>query len=209
MNIKNNFAKNLNYYLDFKKISRNKLCSELNIPASTLSDWINAKKFPRLDNIEVLANYFNIDELELLKRNDFISISTKERIKMTFNEKIDKFIVENNIPNLKQFALQAGIPYTTLRDFYDKQSADNSRISTIRKLSKYMHCSMDYLAYDDITDKNEILLNEDLRIKNNTTNEFKTFFEKYENILTDSDKIIIKTIIEQRIKKIDKELNEE
>lgn len=78
---------------------------------------------------------------------------------MTFNEKIDKFIVENNIPNLKQFALQAGIPYTTLRDFYDKQSADNSRMSTIRKLSKYMHCSMDYLAYDDITDKNEILLN--------------------------------------------------
>lgn len=78
---------------------------------------------------------------------------------MTFNEKIDKFIVENNIPNLKQFALQAGIPYTTLKDFYDKQSADNSRMSTIRKLSKYMHCSMDYLAYDDITDKNEILLN--------------------------------------------------
>lgn len=78
---------------------------------------------------------------------------------MTFNEKIDKFIAENNIPNLKQFALQAGIPYTTLRDFYDKQSADNSRMSTIRKLSKYMHCSMDYLAYDDITDKNDILLN--------------------------------------------------
>lgn len=74
---------------------------------------------------------------------------------MSLNEKIDKFIAENNISNLKQFALQAEIPYTTLRDLYDKQSANNSRMSTIRKLSKYMHCSIDYLAYDDITDKNE------------------------------------------------------
>lgn len=75
---------------------------------------------------------------------------------MTFNEKIDKYMKMNNIPNLKQFALQADIPYTTLRDFYEKQSADNSRLSTIRKLSKYMKCSMDYLAYDDILDPSEI-----------------------------------------------------
>lgn len=75
---------------------------------------------------------------------------------MTFNEKIDKYMKVNEIPNLKQFALQADIPYTTLRDFYEKQSADNSRLSTIRKLSKYMKCSMDYLAYDDILEPNEI-----------------------------------------------------
>ena len=62
---------------------------------------------------------------------------------MTFNEKIDKFMLENNIANLKQLAKLTDIPYTTLRDFYDKQSADNSRLSTIRKLSKYMNCSMD------------------------------------------------------------------
>lgn len=67
MNIKNNFAKNLNYYLDFKKISRNKLCSELNIPASTLSDWINAKKFPRIESLEELAAFLNISELDLLE----------------------------------------------------------------------------------------------------------------------------------------------
>ena len=77
---------------------------------------------------------------------------------MTFNEKIDAFMQKNGIPNLKQFSLLAGIPYTTLRDFYDKQSADNSRLSTIRKLSNYMNCSMDYLAYDDVTETNEIEL---------------------------------------------------
>lgn len=78
---------------------------------------------------------------------------------MTFNEKIDRYMKDNNIPNLKKFASLANIPYTTLRDFYEKKSADNSRLSTIRKLSKYMKCSMDYLAYEEIEDINEIKIN--------------------------------------------------
>ena len=73
---------------------------------------------------------------------------------MTFNEKIDKFMSEKGITNLKQFANLVDIPYTTLRDFYDKQSADNSRLATIRKLSTYMNCSMDYLSFDEIDNFN-------------------------------------------------------
>lgn len=75
---------------------------------------------------------------------------------MTFNDKVDKFMEDNKIPDLKKLAINSEIPYTTLRDFYNKKSADNSRLSTIRKLAKYMECTIDYLAYDDITRKNEI-----------------------------------------------------
>ncbi len=78
---------------------------------------------------------------------------------MTFNEKIDKYMKDNNIPNLKKFANLANIPYTTLHDFYEKKSADNSRLSTIRKLSSFMNCSMDYLAFDEIENINEIKIN--------------------------------------------------
>ncbi len=68
---------------------------------------------------------------------------------MNFNDKIDMFMKEHDIKDLKQLALKSNIPYTTLRDFYLKKSADNSRLSTIRKLSEYMKCSLDYLAFDD------------------------------------------------------------
>ena len=68
---------------------------------------------------------------------------------MDFNEKIDLFMKENKIKDLKQLSTKADIPYTTLRDFYNKRSADNSRLSTIRKLSEYMQCSLDYLAFDE------------------------------------------------------------
>lgn len=68
---------------------------------------------------------------------------------MTFNDKIDQFMKDNNIKDLKALAIKADIPYTTLRDFYAKKSADNSRLSTIRKLSKFMNCSLDYLAFEN------------------------------------------------------------
>lgn len=71
---------------------------------------------------------------------------------MTFNEKIDLFMKENNISDLKQFSKLVDIPYTTLRDIYKKNSAENSRFSTIRKLSLYIGCTLDYLAYDDVTE---------------------------------------------------------
>lgn len=70
---------------------------------------------------------------------------------MNFNDKIDKYMEDNNIKDLKKLAGLANIPYTTLRDFYNKKSADNSRLSTIRKLSEFMNCSLDYLAFDNIT----------------------------------------------------------
>ena len=138
---------------------------------------------------------------------------------MTFNEKIDKYMEENDIPNLKQFANMAGIPYTTLRDFYEKQSADNSRLSTIRTISEFMKCSMDYLSFDDLNLPNQIKingidLNNDISLDsidnyNRTLDEVELLFDKHKDILTSKDKAIIKTIIEERKKEIDKELDNE
>ena len=74
---------------------------------------------------------------------------------MSFKDKVDSFMRKNNILNLKQFALQANIPYTTLRDVFNKQDMSNFRISTISKLSAYMNCSIEYLLSD-----NEKVINE-------------------------------------------------
>lgn len=102
-------AKNLSYYLkEFGKDSSD-VCKDLNIPASTFSDWLNAKKYPRIDKIELLANYFhiqksnliedkdinNFDELELLfsKNKDILTEDDKETIRFIVEKRkreIDK-----------------------------------------------------------------------------------------------------------------------
>lgn len=54
-------------YMEDKDISRTQLAEILDTPYSTLSDWVNGKKYPRIDKIELLANYFGIDKSDLIE----------------------------------------------------------------------------------------------------------------------------------------------
>ena len=54
------FAKNLNYYMNINQKNRSDVCRDLDIPYSTFTDWCNANIYPRIDKIEMLANYFEI-----------------------------------------------------------------------------------------------------------------------------------------------------
>ena len=72
-------AKNINKYMKMNKISRNKMSEALGVSYSTLSDWINGKTYPRIDKIEIMANYFNINKSDLVEDKttvDSIQITT-------------------------------------------------------------------------------------------------------------------------------------
>lgn len=60
-------SKNLKHYMDKKGVDRNQLCSDLDLKYMTVSDWINAKTYPRIDKIELLANYFGINKSDLIE----------------------------------------------------------------------------------------------------------------------------------------------
>lgn len=63
-------AENILYYMTVHDLDRNDICKILDIPYTTLSDWLNAKKYPRIDKIEMLANYFGIEKSDLIERRD-------------------------------------------------------------------------------------------------------------------------------------------
>lgn len=88
---------------------------------------------------------------------------------MTFKDKIDIFMEKNGYKNLKQLSNDCKIPYTTLRDFYEKKDVDNSKTSTIRKLSLFMKCTMDYLSYDDLIYPNQTKTDENFADNTYTT----------------------------------------
>lgn len=54
------FANNLKKYMQLNGKSRTEVCQALGFKYSTFADWINGKKYPRMDKIEMLANYFGI-----------------------------------------------------------------------------------------------------------------------------------------------------
>ena len=59
------FARNLNYYLTIRGKTQNDLVRDLEITASTVSDWANGKKYPRVDKMQMLADYFGILKSDL------------------------------------------------------------------------------------------------------------------------------------------------
>lgn len=64
---KETMAKNLKYYMEKKNISQTELSDALSIPATTISNWMHANTYPRIDKIELMANYFGISKSDLVE----------------------------------------------------------------------------------------------------------------------------------------------
>lgn len=60
-------AKNIKRHMDKHGIRPTDICGTLKIPMPTFSDWINAKTYPRIDKIELMANYFGIEKSDLVE----------------------------------------------------------------------------------------------------------------------------------------------
>jgi repressor LexA len=70
------FAKNLRYYMELRGKTQKELAEIVGVSAPTMNDWIKGKKFPRIDKIEILANYFGI------LKSDLIEVKTTEHREM-------------------------------------------------------------------------------------------------------------------------------
>ena len=61
------FADNLRRYMDRSGKSQKELAEIAGVSTATFSEWVNAKKYPRIDRIEMLANYFGILKSDLIE----------------------------------------------------------------------------------------------------------------------------------------------
>lgn len=81
---KETMSKNLKYYIERSGKDRRELAEIWGFPYSTVTEWINGKKYPRIDRIEVMADFFGIlksdlieekteEHKEMKKKNDILS----------------------------------------------------------------------------------------------------------------------------------------
>lgn len=73
---------------------------------------------------------------------------------MGLTDKLDMLMAKKKI-NKAELARESGIPYTTIDGFY-KKGTDNAKLSTLKKLSAYFGCSIDYLADDSISEDTSV-----------------------------------------------------
>lgn len=100
------FAKNLKMYMDRKGKTQKELAAVIGVSAPTMNEWIRAKKYPRIDKIELLADYFGILKSDLIEEKE---VSNKEMQKkndimtdivLRMNQDKDFFLVVQQINEL-------------------------------------------------------------------------------------------------------------
>lgn len=101
------FSKNLKYYMTINNKTRNDICRDLDFKYTTFTDWYNGNIYPRIDKIEMLANYFRIEKSDLIENKDKTTRTSSAVV-----------LVYGTIP--------AGIPMECIEDIIDTEeiSAD-------------------------------------------------------------------------------------
>ena len=80
------FARNLAMYLQRSGKSQREMAEVVGVSSSTFNEWLKAKKYPRIDKIEFLANYFGILKSDLIEETEDKKISHDE-LQLTEGEK--------------------------------------------------------------------------------------------------------------------------
>lgn len=61
------FARNLKKYMDRKGMTQREMADIIGVSNSTLNEWLKAKKYPRIDKIDRMADYFGILKSDLIE----------------------------------------------------------------------------------------------------------------------------------------------
>ena len=107
------FSKNLRKYMDLYQKSRNDICKDLGFAYTTFTSWETGVNYPRIDKIEMMADYFHIEKSDLIEDKTDKPSSSAKGIR---------------IPVLGRVA--AGIPIEAITDIEDWEEIPQSMAKT-------------------------------------------------------------------------------
>nr|DAP18682.1 MAG TPA: Repressor protein CI [Caudoviricetes sp.] len=61
------FSKNLNYYMNLRGKTQTDIVDDLDINKSAISSWCLGTRLPRMNKVEILADYLNINVSDLIE----------------------------------------------------------------------------------------------------------------------------------------------
>lgn len=93
------FAKNLSFYISRSRRDQKEIAEAVGVAPSTFNEWVKGKKYPRIDKIEILANYFGILKSDLIEDKE--KNPSPEQVQLSEGEKL-MLELFNQVPPDKQ-----------------------------------------------------------------------------------------------------------
>lgn len=107
-------AENITRFMKIKNLRTADLARILNVPYTTVSDWVKGKTYPRIDKIEMLSRLFNVEKKDLVEKYN------SEQPNVTFYQ----FEPQEMIPILG--GVPAGIPIEAIENRVGETSIPKS-----------------------------------------------------------------------------------
>lgn len=152
---KNIMAININRLLNLKGKTRNEACDEMGIKYSTFTEWANGRKYPRIDKIEMMAEYFGTSKTDLIEAqptND--KYSYKEIGLLLKNKRQEKGLTQSELGEI------LGVGNTAVYK-WEKGIVRNIKRSTIQALAEILGISpLSIVGFREET-KRRIVVEED------------------------------------------------
>ncbi len=98
-------AKNIQFYMDKYEKTRQDMCDALGVKYTTFTDWVKGNSYPRIDKIELMANYFGISKADLVEDHT--------KYENTLSKKGTTIKIYGRVA--------AGIPLEAIEDFIEEE----------------------------------------------------------------------------------------
>lgn len=103
------FSKNLKFLFEKYNVEQNSLAEKLGVTPAAITEWVKCRKFPRIDKIQKLADYFNLSISSLIEDNIEYEIYNKDSsFNNSIKEKYGNLSIEllNNFNKLNELGKQ-------------------------------------------------------------------------------------------------------
>lgn len=139
-------ANNLRFYVERSGKSQKDIAEILGVSTSTFNDWMTGKAYPRIDKIEIMANYFNIAKSDLIEKKDEKCMSNLEN-KEVMAENI-RYYMKRSGKTQAEMAEIVGVSHSSFNEWINGKKYP--RIDKIEIMAKYFN-----IAKSDLIEKRE------------------------------------------------------
>ena len=167
-------AKNIQYYMSKFDKTRQEMCDALGVKYTTFTDWVKGNSYPRIDKIELMANYFGISKAELVEDHNDLQQAEQPYYLNDETRAIAQEVYEN--PELRSFFHNPG---RKLMDNYGQLSDTNKK--------KVVNYSDNLLAIQKMEEEQSHLMPDAAHDKTDISDSDRTeaSFQNDENIMND------------------------
>lgn len=141
------FSRNLKYYMSLFNKTRNDICKDLGFSYTTFTSWYNGDFYPRIDKIEMLANYFNIEKSDLIEEHNNIVTEFDEQFKIC-GQRLVKLRAQFGL-TIEELSKKTNIS-TILLERYEKGIVAKMKQSIISDLADFYNVSPVWLMGYDV-----------------------------------------------------------